>query len=84
VKRKPLFKKKKIKFLGFEVGINEISLQPHISQKITKYPDQLRTKKQIQGFLELLNCARFYILDLAKEKRFAKFTQKKQHSWLGR
>jgi len=38
-------KKVKIEFLGFEVGINGISLQPHISRKIMEYPDQLRTKK---------------------------------------
>ena len=68
-KKKAVNEKEKIEFLGFEVGINEINLQPHISRKITEYPDQLRTKKQIQGFLGLLNYASSYILDLAKKKK---------------
>ena len=34
-----------------------------------EYPDELRTKKQIQGFLGLLNYASSYIPELAKKKR---------------
>jgi len=41
----------KIEFLGFELGSNDISLQNHISRKITDYLDEVRTKKQMQGFL---------------------------------
>jgi len=67
--KKAVIEKEKIEFLGFEVGINGISLQPHISRKIMEYPDQLRIKKQIQGFLGLLNYASSYISDLAKKKK---------------
>ena len=67
--KKAVIEKEKIEFLGIEVGIKGISLQPHISRKIMEYPDQLRTKKQIQGFLGLLNYASFYIPDLAKKKK---------------
>ena len=43
-----------------------------------EYPENLRTKKQIQGFLGLLNYAGSYIPDLAKKKKgFTKFAQKK-------
>ena len=34
-----------------------------------EYPDQLRTKKQIQDFLGLLNYTSSYIPDLAKTKK---------------
>ena len=34
-----------------------------------EYPDQLRTKKQIQGFLGLLKHASSYIPSLAKNKK---------------
>ena len=34
-----------------------------------EYPDNLRTKKQIQGFLGLLNYVSSYIPDLAKKKK---------------
>jgi len=44
-------------------------LQAHISRKISKYPDELRTKKQIQGFLSLLNYAGSYIPDLATKEK---------------
>ena len=67
--KKVVIEKEKIKFLGFEVGTNGICLEPHISRKIMEYPDQLRTKKQIQGFLGLLNYASSYISDLAKKKK---------------
>ena len=50
VKRELSLKKKKKRFSGYEVGTNEISLQPYISRKINECPDKLRTKKQIQGF----------------------------------
>ena len=43
--KKAVFEKDKIEFLGFQVGINGIALQPHISRKINAYPDQIRTKK---------------------------------------
>jgi len=67
--KKVLIEKEKIEFLGFDVGANEISLQPHISRKIMEYLDQLRTEKQIQGLLGLLNYASSYIPDLAKKKK---------------
>jgi len=66
--KKVTIEQEKIKFLGFELGSNGISLQAHISKKISEYPDELRIKKQIQGFLALLSYAISYILDLAKKK----------------
>ena len=37
-------KKKKIEFLGMIINTKEINLQPHISEKIKDFPDELRTK----------------------------------------
>ena len=78
-----MIEKEKIKFLGFEVGTNRINLQPHISRKIMKYPDQLQTRKQIQGFLRLLNHASSYIPNLAKKKKDLQSLQRKNNtlSW---
>ena len=45
--KKATAEQEKIEFLGFELRSNGISLQNHISRKIMKYPDELRTKKQI-------------------------------------
>ena len=67
--KKANIEQEKIEFLGFELGSNGISLQAHILRKIFEYPDELRTKKQIQGFLGLLNYASSYIPDLAKKKQ---------------
>jgi len=53
----------------FKLDSNSISLQAHISRKVSEYPDELRTKKQIQEFLGLLNYASSYILDLANKKK---------------
>ena len=44
-------------------------MRAHILRKISKYPDERRTKKQIQGFLGLLNYVSFYIDDLVKKKK---------------
>ena len=59
----------KIEFLGFELRSNRISLQYHILRKIMEYPDEWRTKKQIQEFLGWLNYASAYISDLVKKKK---------------
>jgi len=67
--KKATIEQEKIEFLGFELGSNGISLQDHISRKISEYPDELRTKNQIQGFLGLLNYASSYIPNLAKKKK---------------
>jgi len=48
--KKVVIEKQKIKFLGFELGTNGISLQSHVSTKINEYHDELKTKKQIEGF----------------------------------
>jgi len=44
-------------------------LQTYIFRTIIELPDELRTKKQVQGFLGLLNYASSYIPDLAKKKK---------------
>ena len=67
--KKATIEQEKIEFLGFELGSNGISSEAHISRKISEYPDELRTKKQIQWFLGLLNYANSYIQDLAKKKK---------------
>ena len=64
--KKATMEQEKIEFLRHELWYNGLSLQNHISRKIMKYLDELRTKKQIQGFLGLLNYASAYISDLAK------------------
>jgi len=51
--KKTTIEQERIEFVGFELGLNGISLQAHISRKISEYPDELRTKKQIQGLFRL-------------------------------
>ena len=66
--KKATIEQEKIEFLGFELGSNGISLQAHISRKISEYPNELRTKKTNSRFSGLLNYAISYIPDLAKKK----------------
>ena len=68
-REKATIEQEKIEFLGFELGSSSTSLQNPISRKMMEYPNELRTKKQIQGFLGLLNYANAYISDLAKKKK---------------
>ena len=69
MKRKLQLNGEKIEFLGFKLGSNGNFLQTHISRKITEYPDELRTKKQILRLLGLRNYASPYIPDLAQKKK---------------
>ena len=44
-----------------------IKLQPHITEKIKDFPNELRTKEMIQKILGCLNYSSNFIKDLAKE-----------------
>jgi ribonuclease HI len=65
-KRKMELFKRKISFLGLEIGNGKIELQPHISTKILEFPEKIQTLKQIQAFLGLVNYARKFIPNLSK------------------
>lgn len=56
-------------FLGMMISKNGIKLQSHISKKITKFPDKLTMKQEIQKFLGCLKYAGEFIPDLAKKKK---------------
>nr|DBA06665.1 TPA_asm: polyprotein [Welwitschia mirabilis virus 2] len=57
----------KIEFLGMELEGGHLKLQPHISTKISQYPDNLRSEKECQRFLGLLNYARDFIPRLTQK-----------------
>ena len=48
--KKATIEQEKIKFLGFELGSNGISLQAHISRKVSEYPDKLRLENKCKNF----------------------------------
>ena len=58
--------KRKISFLGLEIGNGKIELQPHISTKILEFLEKFKNLKQIQAFLGLVNYARKFIPNLSK------------------
>ncbi|WVZ48793.1 hypothetical protein U9M48_000202 [Paspalum notatum var. saurae] len=58
--------KKKIKFLGHEIGESKIYLQEHNANKILQFSDVMNNKKKLQEFLGIVNYARNYIDNLAK------------------
>lgn len=58
--------KEHIGYLGIKIGIEKISLQPHIAKKILKFPDKLEDTKLLQSFLGTLNYARPFIKDFSK------------------
>lgn len=62
---------------------NGIKWQPHICEKINKFPDELRTKELIQKFLGCLNYAPDFIKDLAKERQILQklLTKKNKDGW---
>ena len=65
-KRKMELFKRKISFLGLEIGNGKIELQSHISTKIIDFPEKFENLKQIQAFLGLVNYARKFIPNLSK------------------
>ena len=58
--------KRKISFLGLEIGNGKTELQSHISTKILEFPEKFENLKQIQTFLGLVNYARKFIPNLSK------------------
>uniref|UniRef100_A0A251RXY7 Putative enzymatic polyprotein n=1 Tax=Helianthus annuus TaxID=4232 RepID=A0A251RXY7_HELAN len=65
-KRKMELFKRKISFLGLEIGNRKIELQSHISTKILDFPEKFENLKQIQAFLGLVNYARKFVPNLSK------------------
>ena len=55
-----------IDFLGLHIKQGFIIPQPHIAEKISQFPDQLSTRKQIQQFLGIINYAADHVQDLSK------------------
>jgi len=47
--------KNQIEFLGLKTDQTGIEMQPHVSEKITNFPNQLTDRKQVERFLGCLN-----------------------------
>lgn len=58
--------KKESNFLGVHIKQGNVTLQEHIVKKILKFPDTITSRKQLQSYLGILNCAGDFIKDLAK------------------
>ena len=58
--------KRKIFFVGLEIGNGKIKLQSHISTKILYFSEKFESLKQIQVFLGLVNYAHKFIPNLSK------------------
>lgn len=58
-----------INFLGVTLGEGKIKIQPHITKKILEMPDKLKTLKELQSFLGLVNYAKTLIKNLGKKAR---------------
>ena len=55
-----------VDFLGLHIKHGYIIPQPHIIEKISQFPDQLSTRKQIQQFLGIINYAADCVQNLSK------------------
>ena len=58
--------KQEIDFLGVHIKQGNIVLQDHIVKKILEFPEEINSRKQLQSYLGILNCASDFIKDLAK------------------
>ena len=63
--RKAEIAKNQIEFLGLKIDRTGIEMQPHISEKITNFPDHLTDRKQVERFLGCLNYMSDFIPNLA-------------------
>lgn len=55
-----------IDFLGLNIHEGKIKLQDHITTRLLEWPDELKTMKELQSFLGLLNQASDFMKDIAK------------------
>ena len=55
-----------VDFLGLHIRQGFIIPQPHITEKISQFPDQLSTRKQIQQFIGIINYAADHVQNLSK------------------
>jgi len=60
---------KKLSFLGLKIKARLIILQKHILEKIEKFPEKIKDRKQLERFLRCLTCASDFIKDLAKLRK---------------
>ena len=58
--------KKEIDFLGVHIKQGHIALHEHIVKKILEFPEPITSRKQLQSYLGILNCASDFIKNLAK------------------
>lgn len=55
-----------IDFLRLHIKNGHIIPQPYITEKISRFPDELSSRKQIQQFLGIINYAADHIQNLSK------------------
>ena len=59
----------KIDFIGVHIRHGNISHLDYITRKIIDFSNKINDRKQLQSFLGLLNCATYYLKDLAEKRR---------------
>ncbi|KAL0462297.1 UNVERIFIED_CONTAM: Enzymatic polyprotein [Sesamum latifolium] len=69
IKKESTIAVNKIEFLGILIGEAGIELQEYIVEKILNFSNVFKEKKQLQGFLGVVNFADIFIKDLARYKK---------------
>ena len=73
-----------VDFLRLHIKQGFIIPHPHIAEKISQFPDQLSTRKQIQQFLGIINYAADHVQDLSKmTSQISKHLKKGAPQWSG-
>lgn len=61
--------KTEIKFIGHIISQGKITLQPHVIEFGSKFPDKILDKTQLQRFLGSLNYVSHFYKDCAQDRR---------------
>ena len=78
---KCIYAQQEIEFLGLKIKAGQIVLQDHILEKVEKFPDKLKDRKQLERFLGCLTYASDLIKDLAKLRKPLQVKLKKEEVW---
>jgi len=80
-KKKSVFIKQEIDYLGLTIKQGSYTLQPHVLTKISEFPSKINDKKQLQRFLGILTYAEGYIKNLSEIRKPLQTMLKDDHKW---
>ena len=79
--KKCIYTEPEIEFLGLKIKAGQIVLQEHILEKVEKFPDEIKDRKQLERFLSCLTYVSDFIKDLAKLRKPLQVKLKKYQVW---